>query len=105
MMASSIALETALEFATRFGLFVDNSPTPYHVCREVSARLVGSGFVRLLESQSWKDVSVLFIVSTTFCVEANIYIEKTTTGYSSWRKVLLHEKLVDPRCVCGWRTI
>ena len=56
-MSSIAAMETAAEFAARFGRFVDSSPTPYHVCREISARLVGCGFVRLLESQSWKDVS------------------------------------------------
>jgi aspartyl aminopeptidase len=55
-MSSALAMETAAEFAARFGRFVDNSPTPYHVVREVSARLVGCGFVRLLESQPWKDV-------------------------------------------------
>lgn len=43
-----------MEFAARFGRFVDQSPTPYHVCRELGNRLLGQGFVKITEAQAWK---------------------------------------------------
>jgi len=54
-MSDSSEMSAVTAFATRFASFVDKSPTPYHVCREISERLVPAGFVRLSESQPWAD--------------------------------------------------
>lgn len=90
--------ESAIQFAMRFARFVDSSPTPYHVCREVSHLLTSQGFVRLKESEAWKPVSSLNRKEKRF-------INLSHIARSPWREIFLHEKFFDFGCLCSGRKI
>src|SRR6185436_21085626 len=42
--------------------FVDASPTPFHVCATVAARLQEAGFTELAEADAWPDGDRFFVV-------------------------------------------
>jgi len=48
-------LDRALDTARALCAFIDASPTPFHACAEVAARLSRAGFRRLRETESWGD--------------------------------------------------
>ena len=95
--------------ATAQGLceFIDASPSPFHVCATVAARLRGAGYTELAETDAWPDAGRFFTV------RAGSLVAWDSTGAPRPFRVVgghtdspnLRVKQHPDRTVAGWQVV
>src|SRR6201996_2477608 len=96
--------------ATARGLceFIDASPSPFHVCATVAARLVGAGYAELSETDRWPGQPGRY-----FTVRAGSLVAWNSDGADGPFRIVgahtdspnLRVKQHPDRLVAGWRVV
>ena len=88
--------------------FIDASPSPFHVCATVAARLVGAGYAELSETDRWPDRPGRY-----FTVRAGSLVAWNSAGPDGPFRIVgahtdspnLRVKQHPDRLVAGWRVV
>ena len=88
--------------------FIDASPSPFHVCATVAARLVGAGYAELSETDRWPDRPGRY-----FTVRAGSLVAWNSEGPDGPFRIVgahtdspnLRVKQHPDRLVAGWRVV
>ncbi len=88
--------------------FIDASPSPFHVCATVAARLTAAGYTELSEAERWPDVPGRY-----FTVRAGSLVAWNSDGADGPFRIVgahtdspnLRVKQRPDRLVAGWRVV